>query len=271
MLSSSRVNAPALSIENFDVFNVMGVRLIDVPREDLADIVVQDARQHAKTLIVNANAHCMVLAQKSPWIRQLFQTADIAFCDGAGVQLASLFLVGRRLHRTTPPEWIGGVLEKLGSEASIFWLGGSQEAVVKAAQTYKQRYGSQIAGVRNGFFDATKGSPDSEAILQEINAAKPTFLFVNMGMPRQEKWLWDNWSRLPNTIAVTAGALVDHAAGTVRRPPRWVANLGLEWFVRLTREPKRLWKRYLIGLPVFGYHVLSWKIRNLLKRSDPKA
>ncbi|GAJ28354.1 WecB/TagA/CpsF family glycosyltransferase [Acidomonas methanolica] len=261
MLSDALTGIPPSDSRGWDSLHVMGMRLLDIPRPDLVARVVRDARRGARTLIVNANAHCMVLAQKNPWLPQLFERADIAFCDGAGVQLASLFLCGRIPHRTTPPEWIGDVLAQLGAAGSIFWLGGTQEAVSTAARTYNQKYGSPIAGIQHGFFDATTGSEDSEAVIEAIIAAKPTFLLVNMGMPRQERWLWDNWDRLPDTIAITAGALVDHAAGAVRRPPRWVANLGLEWLVRLVREPRRLWRRYLLGLPVFGLHVLRWKGR----------
>jgi N-acetylglucosaminyldiphosphoundecaprenol N-acetyl-beta-D-mannosaminyltransferase len=89
-----------------------------------------------------------------------------------------------------------------------------------------------------------------------------------MGMPRQERWLWDNWEELGPVVAITAGALVDHAAGRVRRPPRWVANLGVEWLVRLLREPRRLWRRYLLGLPVFGAYLLGYAIRGKLPDQD---
>ncbi|CAP56491.1 WecB/TagA/CpsF family glycosyltransferase [Gluconacetobacter diazotrophicus] len=243
-----------------DELRVMGLRLLDIPRQDLAGQVIQATRRHAKMLIVNANAHCVVLSQRQHWLRDLFDRADVTFCDGAGVQLASLFLIGRRPHRTTPPEWIGPVLEALGPDASLFWLGGEQSVAEAAARAYEQRYGVRTAGVRDGFFDARPGSAESEEIVRQINAARPNLLLVNMGMPRQERWLYDNWDRLAPTVAITAGALVDHAAGRVRRPPRWVANLGLEWLVRLSREPKRLWRRYLIGLPIFGFHVLRWKI-----------
>ncbi|GBQ87363.1 WecB/TagA/CpsF family glycosyltransferase [Gluconacetobacter johannae DSM 13595] len=254
-------DAPRDASPPFDALRVMGLRLLDIPRDALADTVAQAARRGGRMLVVNANAHCVVLSQRERWLRDLFDRADIAFCDGAGVQLAAAFLIGRRPHRTTPPEWIGPVLQQLGRDASLFWLGGTQDTAEHAARTYEQRYGVRTAGVRNGFFDARPGSADSEDIVRQINATRPTLLLVNMGMPRQERWLYDHWDRLPPTIAITAGALVDHAAGRVRRPPRWVANMGLEWLVRLVREPRRLWRRYLLGLPVFGLHVLRWKIR----------
>jgi hypothetical protein len=101
-------------------------------------------------------------------------------------------------------------------------------------------------------FDQRPGSADNQALVEHINRAAPDVLFVNMGMPLQEFWLYHHWLLLNVRVAVAAGALVDHAAGHVRRPPQWVANLWLEWAVRLAVEPRRLWRRYLIGLPMFG-------------------
>ncbi|OUJ14397.1 glycosyl transferase [Acetobacter sp. DsW_063] len=242
------------------VIEVMGLGLHMVTREEIVDRVVEAVRAGRAMRVINANAHCVTLAQRRPWLRRMFHDAEIRFCDGAGVQLASLFLSGRKPPRTTPPEWVGPALERLGGDASVYWLGGTEEAAEIAAQIYSARYGCKTAGAHGGFFDPTPGSPDSEKVLQEIQQARPSVLLLNMGMPRQERWLCDNWSRLPPTVAITAGALVDHAAGRVSRPPRWVADMGLEWLVRLVREPRRLWRRYLLGLPVFGLYVLRWKL-----------
>lgn len=238
----------------------MGLALDDLHRDGIAARVVEAASARRSMLVVNANAHMVVLSQRQPWLRQLFDAAEIAFCDGAGVQLATLLLRGRLLNRTTPPEWIDSVLRALGPSGSVFWLGGSADAVSRAAARCEQRFGVRTAGAQHGYFDAGHGSPDSLAVVRAINASQPSLLLVNMGMPRQELWLWQHWPLLDPVVAVTAGALVDHAAGTVRRPPRWVADLGLEWLIRLLREPRRLWRRYLLGLPVFGFHVLRYAV-----------
>jgi N-acetylglucosaminyldiphosphoundecaprenol N-acetyl-beta-D-mannosaminyltransferase len=231
-----------------DDISVMGLRLHNLHREQIAQKVIAAAAQKRRLLVVNANAHLVVLAQKNPWLPALFRKADIAFCDGAGVQLAIRLLTGRAAHRTTPPEWVGTVLAALGPKASVFWLGGAHEA----------RFGVRTAGIQHGYFDMTRESADTRAIVERINQSRPTILLVNMGMPRQERWLWENWDQLVPCVAVTAGALVDHAAGRVSRPPRAVANLGMEWLVRLVREPRRLWRRYLLGLPVFGVYMLRY-------------
>jgi N-acetylglucosaminyldiphosphoundecaprenol N-acetyl-beta-D-mannosaminyltransferase len=251
---------PMAQTSEADMIDIMGLRLHNLHRSALAERVIAAVHSGRKMLVVNANANLLVLSQTMGWMSALFLKADIAFCDGAGVQLAIRLLKGRAAHRTTPPEWIGGVLEALGPKASIFWLGGSAEAVVKAAQNYEERYGVRTAGVQHGFFDMAKYSVENLAVVERINNAAPSILLVNMGMPRQELWLWENWDRLQTGVAITGGALVDHAAGRVRRPPRWVANLGIEWLVRLVREPKRLWRRYLLGLPVFGLYVLRYAL-----------
>ena len=242
------------------MIRVMGLQLHNLHREVIAGRVAAAALAKRRMLVVNANASLIVLAQRHRWLGRMFARADIAFCDGAGVQLAIRLLTGRAAHRTTPPEWIGPVLQAVGAAGSVFWLGGDAGVVEQAARRYAARYGVRTAGTQHGFFDMARNSPDTLALVARINIAKPSILLVNMGMPRQERWLWENWERLDPVVAITAGALVDHAAGLRHRPPRWVANLGVEWLVRLVREPRRLWRRYLLGLPVFIAYVLRYAI-----------
>jgi N-acetylglucosaminyldiphosphoundecaprenol N-acetyl-beta-D-mannosaminyltransferase len=240
---------------------VMGLRLHDLHPADIARQVVNAASARRRMLVLNANALLVTLAQSEPWIPRFFNRADIAFCDGAGAQLAVLLLTGRKIHRSTPPDWIVPVLEKLGPEAKIFWVGGRPDVVLEAAENYKKRYNVQTVGVQHGYFDMAPDSPESLELIERINQAAPNIVLVNMGMPRQEKWLSDNWHRLTDCVAISGGALVDHAAGRVSRPSRWVSTLGLEWSTRLVREPRRLWRRYLLGLPIFGFHILRHAIK----------
>ncbi len=241
--------------------DLMGLRLHDITQDRIVDRVVDAARSGRRMLVVNANAHLVVLSQTRHWLRDMFRAADIAFCDGAGVQLAGRLLRVKMANRTTPPVWVVEAMRRLGSDATVFWVGGTQQAVEQAAVAYAQRYGVCTVGVRNGFFDAAPGSQETLRLVEQINKARPSVLLVTMGMPRQEQWLWDNWGKIETGVAITAGALVDHACGAVERPKQWVSDIGLEWAVRLVREPRRLWRRYLIGLPVFGLYVLHHAIK----------
>jgi N-acetylglucosaminyldiphosphoundecaprenol N-acetyl-beta-D-mannosaminyltransferase len=261
VLPRDRLAPAGAGIADAERFDVMGLRLHNIHRAAIVDRVVEAVEARSRLLVVNANAHCVTLAQREPWMRALFDEADIAFCDGAGVQVATKILAGFTPHRTTPPEWSGAALERLGPKARLFWLGGAGDVARQAAAAYEARYDVVTVGVQDGYFDATPGSAESRALLARINESAPTIILVNMGMPRQERWLWENWGDLRAGVAITAGALVDHAAGRVHRPPRWIANLGIEWLVRLIREPRRLWRRYILGLPVFGIYLLGYAIR----------
>ncbi len=246
-------------------FNVLGVGLHDLSADQVAERVASSVLARRRVLVVNANAHMLTLAQRRRWLRNLITQADIAFCDGAGVQLAARLLNGKLPHRTTPPEWIESAARRIAPSGTVFWLGGKPDVVKQAAAVFAERTGTRCVGWHDGFFDVRTGSADNQAIVAEINQASPDLLIVNMGMPRQEQWLRDHWHLLDARAGIAAGALVDHIAGRVRRPPRWVANMGLEWAVRLAIEPRRLWRRYLVGLPVFGSYVLR---ELLFKRPD---
>ena len=247
--------------EKLGTLRVMGVRLDDIAIPDLLKLITEAIDRKDRLLVMNVNAHLLNLAWTRPWLRDFFARADIVFCDGAGAQLATRLLTGRLPSRSTPPEWIAPLGDAIGAKGgSVFWLGGAPGVVERAASAFEKRHGARTAGFHHGFFDHKPGSSDNAAIVAAINTAKPDLLVVNMGMPLQEQWLYHHWDKLDARVAITAGALVDHVAGKVRRPPRWVANLGIEWAVRLAIEPRRLWRRYLIGLPVFGFRLMSEKL-----------
>ncbi|MDT7953399.1 MAG: WecB/TagA/CpsF family glycosyltransferase [Acetobacteraceae bacterium] len=244
------------------IMRLLGVKLHDISIDRLLDVIVESVEARDRLLVVNANAHLINLARREPRLVDLFERADVAFCDGAGVQFALKLQTGRRPARHTPPQWILPLGKRLAArDATVFWLGGDADVVVQAAEAFTKATGMRSVGEHHGFFDLTAGSAESDAVADMINRVKPDLLLVNLGMPRQELWLHDNWNRLQVTVALTGGALVDHVAGRVRRPPIWIADLGLEWLVRLAIEPSRLWQRYLIGLPIFGTHVLLSLVR----------
>ena len=118
----------------------------------------------------------------------------------------------------------------------------------------------EIVGFRHGYFDHSAGSPENEAVVEEINAAAPDILLVGLGMPLQERWLMENWQRLDVRVALTGGAVFDYVSGRLRRGPRLLTDNGFEWLARLLVEPRRLWRRYLIGNPLFLLRVLKQRL-----------
>lgn len=252
----------------YETARILGVRVDDIPIESIVDEVCAAVLEQRRLLVLNVNAHMLMLARQNVWLNNFLDGADLVFCDGAGIQLASLVLRRRNLRRTTPPEWVGTAARKLASaDSSVFWLGGAPGVVELAARNFEAQTGLRTVGTQHGFFDHKPGSADNQQIIAAINRASPDLLFVNMGMPLQERWLATHWHALNVRVGITAGALVDRAAGRMRRPPRWVANCGLEWAVRLALEPRRLWRRYLLGLPRFGLAVLGELVNTTLHHS----
>jgi beta-1,4-glucosyltransferase len=232
---------------------LLGVRVDDIAATGVVEFAMNSVASRKRGYVVNSNVHLINQARSNPWLVDLFARAGVAFCDGTGVQFALWMQEGRRFNRHTPPEWIDDLARRLAAGGfTVYWLGGAPDIVASAAARLSRDTGVRSVGFHHGFFDKSAGSQENMAVLSDINTAAPDVLLINFGMPQQERWLHDNWDSLNATVAITAGALVDHVAGVRHRPPRWVADLGLEWAVRLIIEPRRLWRRYLVGLPTFG-------------------
>ena len=214
-------------------------------------------------IVLNTNAHCLNLCHEDEGLRGFFAAADVVFCDGAGVRLAARMLGGSLPERITYADWLPR-LAALAEERefSIFFLGARPGVAAEAARRLRRSHpGLKIVGVRHGFFDHRAGSPESGAVVAEINAARPDVLLVGLGMPLQERWLMENRHRLDVGVALTGGAVFDYASGRLRRGPRLLTDNGFEWLARLLVEPGRLWRRYLLGNPLFLARVLAQRLR----------
>ena len=214
-------------------------------------------------LVLNVNAHCLNLCYEDPALREFFGAADAVFCDGAGVRLAARMLGGRLPPRITYADWLPRLAAFAEAEGlSLFFLGARPGVAEEAARRLKGAHPNlKIPGVHHGHFDLAAGSPDNEAARVEINAADPDILLLGFGMPAQERWLMENRRGLNFGVALTGGAVFDYASGRLRRGPRLLTDNGLEWLARLVVEPRRLWRRYLLGNPLFLARVLGQRLR----------
>lgn len=200
-------------------------------------------------LIMGPNAQLITLAARHPRFAAALRSADLNTPDGISVVLAS-----RLLGQPVPDRVTGGdLMEQLCIEAarhdlSVFFLGGLPQAAEKTARKFRKKYpGFRLAGAHcppQGFeFDPS----ESALIRSKIAAAKPDLLCVAFGAPKQEIWMHENCPTLPIGAAISVGAALDTQAGLRQRAPKWTHRIGCEWLYRLIREPRRLWRRYLIG------------------------
>ncbi len=122
---------------------------------------------------------------------------------------------------------------------SMFFLGARPGVTEEAARRLKRRHpGLEISGVRDGYFDHRKGSPENESVVARINAARPDILLLGLGMPFQERWLMENHERLNARVALTGGAVFDYVSGEARRGPKILVHNGFEWLARLLADPE---------------------------------
>lgn len=218
------------------------------------------SKKHAPVL--NVNAHCLNLCYRDSKLRNFFNRAAVVFCDGAGVMLGARMLGQHIPERITYADWMWRLAALAESESyTLYFLGGRPGFADGAASRLKERFPAlKIVGIHHGYFDRAAGSPDNEAVIEEINAVQPNILLVGFGMPLQEYWLIENWHRVNANVALTGGAVFGYISGNLRRGPSLLTNNGFEWLARLLVQPRHLWRRYLIGNPLFLVRVLRQRL-----------
>jgi N-acetylglucosaminyldiphosphoundecaprenol N-acetyl-beta-D-mannosaminyltransferase len=242
--------------------DVLGVGVDPLTVEDLHAEIEHLVRGGERSLVLNVNAHCLNLCHEDPALRGFLNGAEVVFCDGAGVMLAARILGMRIPERITYADWAWRLAAFAAAQGfSLYFLGARPGVAREAARRLSKRYPDlEIVGVRHGYFDHSAGSPENEAVVEEINAAAPDILLVGLGMPLQERWLMENHERIDAGVALTGGAVFDYVSGQLRRGPRPLTEGGFEWLARLLVEPRRLWRRYLIGNPLFLLRVLKQRL-----------
>lgn len=223
--------------------------------------------------VLNVNAHCINLACRSPRLRRTLSEASLVFCDGFGVTLAARLLGLPAPERITYADWmwsLAGFSAREGLE--VYLLGAEPGVAGEAARRLRRRYPAlRIAGEDHGYFDKSPGSAENEAVLDRIADTSPDILIVCFGMPAQELWISENRHRLDCGVALAGGAALDYVSGRTRRGPGLLTGNGLEWLARLVIEPRRLWRRYVIGNPAFIARVVAYGMlqRRSLQKESP--
>jgi N-acetylglucosaminyldiphosphoundecaprenol N-acetyl-beta-D-mannosaminyltransferase len=242
--------------------DVLGVGVDPLTVEGLHAEIGRLVQHGERGLVLNVNAHCLNLCYEDSKLRDFLNGAEVVFCDGAGVMLAARIL-GRRIpERITYADWTWQLAAFAAAEGfSLYFLGARPGVAQEAARKLRQSYPSlRIVGVRHGYFDHSVKSPENEAVVQEINSRAPDILLVGLGMPLQERWLMENRHRLDAGVVLTGGAVFDYVSGRLRRGPRFLTRGGFEWLARVLLEPRRLWRRYLIGNPLFLLRLLKQRL-----------
>lgn len=186
-------------------------------RKEIAEVILEFAKGNCSRIAYYINAHCVNIACVDKEYRDILNKADLVYSGGQGVVWAARFL-GRPLpQRVNIIDFFDLLVKRLiEQEISIYLLGASQDVVRKAARELKNK-GLKIAGYRDGFFE-----PDEEKdVIREINNLRPDILLVGMGVPRQEKWIYNHLAELRVNLCWAVGGAFDIFAGRFRKTPAW--------------------------------------------------
>ena len=253
--------------------DVLGVAIDAVSVADLHAAIARAIAEERRVTILHVNAHCLNLAWTRPWLRQYLNDAELVVCDGKGVQYAARWLGTRLPERITYADWMWQLAAWAAARGfSFYFLGGQPGIARKAAGVLQSRWPAlKVAGCHHGYFDQTPGSADNQRIVTAVNRADPDILVTAFGMPLQEQWLARHRARVRARVALAGGAAFDYLSGELARGPRFLTQHGWEWLARLCIEPRRLWRRYLLGNPLFAFRVLKQKLRSRPGGDEPAA
>jgi N-acetylglucosaminyldiphosphoundecaprenol N-acetyl-beta-D-mannosaminyltransferase len=228
-----------------------------IPIESLVYYVNESIKERKKIVISYVNVHAVNLALSNSRFHDFLRQSDIVYCDGFGVQIGARLLGLVPPPRYTLPDFIDQLIAVcIDNNKGIYLLGSKPGIAQKAANNLvKKNPGLRICGTGDGFFDKSSESSENKQVIKNINLASPAILFVGFGMPAQELWIRDNLPNLNPTVIFPVGAMLDYVAGEIYRSPKWMTDHGLEWLGRLIVEPRRLWKRYILGIPLFFFRV----------------
>lgn len=220
-----------------------------------------------KILINTINAHSYNVAQQDEAFAQTLISGDCLIPDGIPIVWACRWLKAK----SRPKERIAGWdlfefemnrLNDKGKRQKVMFMGSSERVLEQIRVRIAVDYPNLDVITYSPPYKKDFSEEDNAAIVNAINAADPDLLWIGMTAPKQEKWAYQHWKELNiHCHCGTIGAVFDFYAGTAKRAPLWWQQHSLEWFYRLVQEPRRMWRRYIIGNPLFLWNVFKEMIR----------
>lgn len=222
---------------------------------------LDDITLECKVQINTINAHSYNVAKNDLFFAKVLLQSDFLLPDGQSIVWAKKWLIGEKYRRITGYdlfEWELERINKIGGKG--FFLGSNDSTLSKISDRIQSEYPNIVIEVYSPPYKAEFSESDNRKIFDRINSFKPDVLFIGMTAPKQEKWAFENKDELDVGHICSIGAVFDFYARTIERAPeKWQKN-GLEWLYRLIKEPKRMWKRYIIGNTLFICYIVKEKI-----------
>ncbi len=218
----------------------------------ISEAMVPDNVLKSPTFVTYLNAACSNIAADDAEYRKILNSADCVYADGQAIVWAARYLGGNLPERVNAGDFTFKFCHIAAARGlKIALVGGRPGVADRAVEAWRSHVpGVQIVGVWDGFFDG-----DGESVATDVASSGAHILLVGMGVPLQEKWAWARRDQLGVKVVWCVGALFEYYGEGRARAPVWVRRAGFEWLFRLVLEPRRLWKRYLVGNVRFVWRI----------------
>ena len=237
----------------------MKVGKVNILNIDIANYTFQEFLENLQEGVVfTPNVDHIMKLQKDKSFYEVYSKAEHLVCDSRIVQATSKWVSKEKIRdQIAGSDFFPAFCQfhrNNTDNIKVFLLGGTEESVVMAQDNINEKAGSQvIIGGYSPPFGFEKNETETQKMIDMVNESEATVVAVGVGAPKQEKWIMQHKHRMPGVkIFFAIGATIDFQAGFVKRSPKWITAIGMEWLYRMAQEPKRLFKRYIIDdMPFF--------------------
>ncbi len=240
-----------------NTISILGVPIDNITKEEAGKITLQLVKNSNKSckMIFAPNTEFVMKAQKDKEFFDLLKLSSLSTPDSVGIMLGAK-LQGKKFVERIPGQAYFREILRVGEKENLtfYLLGGMPGIAEKAKENLKKIYPNiKIIGVHDGYIEGE----EEKKVIEEINTLKPNVLFVAMGAPKQEKWIYKHKEELKVDVAAGQGGTFDYEAGRIKRAPKFIQKMGIEWIWRLIRQPKRIIRMSV--LPVYVIKLLLKK------------
>lgn len=240
------------------LFHLLGLDIDNITMDEAISMMQANLGRKQQCSIFFVNPDCLNKTIADKEYRRVLNCSDYIFPDGIGLIVAGKLLKSPLRENINGTDMLPFLCRMAAAGGhSIFLLGGKPGVAEQAASRINKDFGVSIAGTADGYFNREN---ETDRIIQSINSSGASILLVAFGAPLQEQWIDRYRDQLQPFILMGVGGLFDFYSGNIRRAPRWIREIGFEWVYRILQEPARMWRRYVIGNPLFLYRVMKWKL-----------
>jgi N-acetylglucosaminyldiphosphoundecaprenol N-acetyl-beta-D-mannosaminyltransferase len=242
---------------NIRYINILGIHVSAVNMTSVLEVIEGWISSKGRFYVCVTGVYGIVESQRDSKLKMIYNRAGLATPDGMPTVWLGRLHGFEKMQRVYGPDLMLALCDpSLGKGYKHFLYGGGVGGADCLSDSLIKRFpGLQIVGVISPPFRQLTQDEDTE-VINRINNAAPDIVWVGLGAPKQEIWMYDHRNQIDAPVMIGVGAAFDFLAGKKKQAPRWMQRNGLEWFYRLMSEPKRLWKRYLINNPLFIWYVV---------------